>query len=186
MEDWKQRLTGLGFRPTEHGGMRGKFEDIEIVAVDHPWKGLCLMGHHFDERSATEFETFIPVDADSQAIAKALIHIYHLVHPKKQPTPPPKPERKRPPNEEALATVPDLMRQFYGVLDEMSFLFQRSPLMPEGYLDQKIGEVLVAYVYDLELTQNQSDFSEAKSSDGRRVQVRTTRSLRGTVPTTTL
>jgi hypothetical protein len=102
--------------------------------------------------------------------------MYEWVHPKKRVTPPPKPVRPRPSNEEALAKVPDLMKQFYAVLDEISFLFER-PLMPEGYLDQKIGEVIAAFVYDLELTRTHSDYSEAKAGDGRSVQVRTTRAI---------
>lgn len=174
MEDWKQRFTKLGFRPTQFGGMRGRFEDIDVVAVVHPFEGLCIMWNQFDGRHACEFETFIPVDTDYQGIAKAMVRIYELVHPKQRPMPPAKPERKRPSNEEALAMVPDLIRQLYTVLDEMAFLFQRR-LEPGGYLDQKIGEVLAAYVYDLDLIRNRSDDSEAKSSDGRSVQVRTTR-----------
>lgn len=55
-----------------------------------------------------------------------------------------------------------------------SHIFQRQ-CMPDGYLDRKIGEIIAAYVYDLELTENHDDFSKAKSSDGRSVQVRTTR-----------
>jgi hypothetical protein len=174
MSDWKERFTTLGFRPTGVGGMRARFEDIDIVAVEHPFNGLCLMGNQFDGRHACEFETFIPVDSDFQAIAAALVRIHDLVHPKEAPVPPPKPVRKRPTNDEALAQLPDLMKQLYATLEEMSFLFQR-PLMPEGYLDQKIGEVLAAFVYDLELIRNHHDYSEAKSSDGRRIQVRTTR-----------
>ena len=183
MSDWKERFTTLGFLPTGMGGMRGRFEDIDIVAVEHPFNGLCLMGNQFDGRHACEFETFIPVDSEFQAIAAALVRIHDLVHPKKAPIPPPKPERPRPSNEEALGQVPDLLRQLDSALDELTFLFQRH-LMPNGYLDQKIGEIIAAYVYDLELTRNHNDFSEAKSSDGRKVQVRSTRAQasRETVP----
>ena len=183
MSDWKERLTTLGFRPTGMGGMRGRFEDIDIVAVEHPFNGLCIMGNQFDGRHGCEFETFIPVDSDFQAIAAALVRIHGLVHPKKAPVPPPKPERAHPSNQESLAAVPELMKQVYAALDELSFLFER-PLVPSGYLDRKIGEVLAAFVYDLELTRSHSDFSEAKSNDGRSVQVRSTRAhaSRETVP----
>lgn len=174
MSDWKERFATLGFRPTEYGAMRGRFEDIDLTAVEHPFNGLCLMGNHYDGRSASEFETYIPVDSDFQAIAAALVRIYELVHPKKAAAPPPKPERPRPSNEEALAAVPGLMKQLYGALDEMSFLF-RDSLMPSGYLDARIGEIVAAYIYDLELTRTHLDFSEATSSDGRTVQVRSTR-----------
>ena len=183
MSDWKERLTTLGFRPTGMGGMRGRFEDIDIVAVEHPFNGLCIMGNQFDGRHGCEFETFIPVDSDFQAIAAALVRIHDLVHRKKAPVPPSKPVRKRPTNDEALAQVPGLIRQLHSTLEELAFLFQRH-LSPHGYLDQKIGEIIAAYIYDLELTANHNDFSEAKSSDGRTVQVRCTRAQasRETVP----
>src|ERR1035438_2469171 len=89
MSDWKERLTTLGFRPTGMGGMRGRFEDIDIVAVEHPFNGLCIMGNQFDGKQGCDFETFIPVDSDFQAIAAALVHIHDLVHPKQAPIPPP-------------------------------------------------------------------------------------------------
>lgn len=183
MSDWKERFTTLGFRPTEYGGMRSRFEDIDLTAVEHPFNGLCLMGNHCDGRSASEFETYIPVDSDFQAIAAALVHIHDLVHPKNAPVPPPKPARKRPTNEEAFAQVPGLIRQLHSALEELTFLFQRH-LSPPGYLDQKIGEIIAAYVYDLELTANHDDFSEAKATDGRSVQVRSIRAQasRETVP----
>jgi hypothetical protein len=37
MSDWKERFTTLGFLPSGMGGMRGRFEDIDIVAVEHPF-----------------------------------------------------------------------------------------------------------------------------------------------------
>jgi hypothetical protein len=160
--------------------MEGRFEDIDIVAVEDPLNGLCLLAHRYGARTASEVETCIPIDSNVQAVAKALIRIYELIHGKQDTAPPPKPARKRPSNEEALAQVPVLMRQFHAALDELGFLFQRH-LMPDGYLDQKIGEVIAAYVYDLDLTENHADFSEAKSSDGRTVQVRSTRAHKTTV-----
>jgi hypothetical protein len=183
MSDWKERFTTLGFRPTEFGGMKVRFEDIDIVAVEHPFNGLCIMGNQFDGRQACDFETFIPVDSDFQAIAAALVRIHDLVHPKEAPVPPPEPARKRPSNEEALAQIPGLIRQFHSAMEELTFLFQRQ-LSPHGYLDQKIGEIIAAYIYDLELTANHEDFSEAKTTDGRRVQVHSTRAQasRETVP----
>ena len=95
MSDWKERFTALGFRPSRMGGMRGRFEDIDIIAVEHPFNGLCLMRNQFDGRQACEFETFIPLDSGVQGIAAALVHIYELVHPENCPIPPPKSERKR-------------------------------------------------------------------------------------------
>jgi hypothetical protein len=82
MGDWKDRFAELGFRPTDPGGMRGRLQDINIIAVPHPLKGLCLTGNHYNGRSMSEFEIFIPVDSDLQAIAAALVRIHNLVHPK--------------------------------------------------------------------------------------------------------
>src|ERR1035441_2145386 len=113
MSDWKERLTTLGFRPTGMGGMRGRFEDIDIAAVEHPFNGLCIMGNQFDGRQSCEFETFIPVDSDFQAIAAALVRIHELVHPEKvqesQPQAPPVPQRACPSKEEAFRQVPGLL-----------------------------------------------------------------------------
>src|ERR1017187_6830594 len=106
MSDWKERFTTLGFLPTGMGGMRGRFEDIDIVAVEHFFNGLCLMGNPVDGRQSCEFETFIPVNSDFQAIAAALVRLHDLVPPKKAPIPPSKPVRKRPTNDEALGQVP--------------------------------------------------------------------------------
>ena len=161
--------------------MQGRLEDIDVVAVEHPFNGLCIMGHQFGGREACEFETFIPVDSDVQAIAAALVRIHALVHPKNLPVTPPAPQRKRPSAPEAFAALPDLLRQFYSSLDEMSFLFRRS-LIPEGEMGDRLGEIVAAYVYDLDLNQEDEECAEAKTSDGRCVQVQTTRaSGRGTV-----
>ena len=177
MEDWKQRFTTLGFRPTEFGGMKGRFEDIDVVAVEHPFEGLCLMGSHVDGRCASEFETFIPVDTDFQGIAKAMIRIYELVHPKKietpQPQVPPVPQRPRPSKEEAFRQVPGLLRELFRVADEFEFLFSR-PFTPDGHMVGSIGEVVAAFVYDLELHCGVSECHDGIARDGRKVQVKLT------------
>ena len=174
MEDWKRRFTTLGFRPTEFGGLKGRFEDIDLVVVWHPFKGLCIMGNHFDGRSASEFETFIPVDSDDQGIAKALVRIYELVHPEKvqavQSQCPPVPQRIRPSNEEAFRQVPGLLRELFRVVDEFEFLFSR-PFTPDGHMVGSIGEVVAAFVYDLELLCGSSEGHDAVTRDGRMLPV---------------
>jgi len=145
MSAWKEHLTTLGFQPTDTGVMGGRFEDIDIVAVEHLLNGLCFMGSHFDGRGASQFETFIAVDSDFQTIAAALLRIHDLVHPKNSPVHQPEPARKRPFKEEALVKVPEWIRKLQCALDKLGFLFQRH-LMPAGCMDQKIGEIIAAYV----------------------------------------
>jgi hypothetical protein len=73
------------------------------------------MGNQFDDGGACEFETFIPVDSDFQAIAAALVCIHDFVHPKQVPALS-TPALKRPSNEESLARIPDLIRGLKAAL----------------------------------------------------------------------
>jgi hypothetical protein len=157
--------------------MKGRVEDIEISAIDHLFRKVSVMATHLSKRTIAQFENFIPKECRIEMVGKLFVHISKEIYPEKflKPLSPPKPERKRPSNEEALAKVPDLMRQVYAALDETSFMFQRPPLMPEGYLDQKLGEVLAAYVYDLELTHTQSACNPRDSLNAQRHRYHSTR-----------
>jgi hypothetical protein len=48
-------------------------------------------------------------------------------------------------------------------------------------LDQSLGEVLAAFMYDLELVTSDSKVSVARSTEGGTVQLKVTRSQKGTV-----
>jgi hypothetical protein len=85
-EDWKAEFTKLGFKPSRSGGIAGRFEDIEISVVEHPFHGLSIGVSQFDGRQGTEFETFIPRNATAVEISRAMLEIYWTVHPEKRPT----------------------------------------------------------------------------------------------------
>jgi hypothetical protein len=86
----------------------------------------------------------------------------------------------RPPNVDVQGRVPDLLHQFYEALDELQTLFPRR-FTPEGSLDQSLGEALAAFNYDLELVTSHAKVSVAKTSGGRIVQLKVTRSQKGTI-----
>ena len=73
-----------------------------------------------------------------------------------------------------------LVQRLCGALEELDALFPRR-FVPEGCLDQSLGEVLAAFMYDLELVASNAKASVAKTTDGRRVQLKVTRSRKGTV-----
>ena len=83
-ESWQRNLEVLRFVPDGPEVMRGRVEDVEIVAVPHPWKGLALMTVHADSRTITEGEVFVPLDASVQELAKALKIIFEEVHPERR------------------------------------------------------------------------------------------------------
>jgi hypothetical protein len=96
-----------------------------------------------------------------------------------QPLPPHQID-KRASRTNANSELPTLLHQFYGTLEELQATFPRR-FVPEGCLDQSLGDVLAAVMYDLELVASHAKVSEAKTSDGQRVQLKVTRSKKGTV-----
>jgi hypothetical protein len=86
----------------------------------------------------------------------------------------------RPLFEEAVGRVPNLIQQLDQTLEELQRLFPRQ-FVPEGCLDQSVGEVRATLIYDLELVESRTKVSVAKMSDGRTAQLKVTRSRRGTV-----
>jgi hypothetical protein len=85
----------------------------------------------------------------------------------------PKSARQRPSMEEAFRLLPELIRSLFLVVDELEFLFSR-PFTPDGHMVGSIGEVIGAYIYDLELLSCSSENHDAKAKDGRNVQIKLT------------
>jgi hypothetical protein len=86
----------------------------------------------------------------------------------------------QPANIDSNGRVPGLLQQFCGALDELQTLFPRR-FTPQGCLDQSLGEVLAAWTYNLELVTGHARVSLAKTTDGRMIQLKVTRSQKGTV-----
>ena len=98
--NWKDLLTTFRFVPTEYGGMKGRIEDIEISAIEHPLKGVSVTATQFGGRSAAQFENFMPTEVAIEEVGKLFAHIIGQIHPEKvqdlQPQTPPVPQRTRP------------------------------------------------------------------------------------------
>ena len=86
----------------------------------------------------------------------------------------------RPRSEQPIHQIPELIRQVHSALDELQALVPR-PFTVEGRLDESIGEALAAYAYGLELSRNRSGVSSAITQVGTRVQLKVTRSKKGTI-----
>lgn len=75
---------------------------------------------------------------------------------------------------EPVEQVPALVRRIYKVTDELARLFPGRPFTPDGHLVGSIGEVLAAYRYDLVLLPPSEPTHDAKTRDGRKVQIKAT------------
>ena len=82
--------------------------------------------------------------------------------------------------EAAIAEVPRLVRKLYKVVAEFERLFADTDrkFTPDGHLVGSIGEVLAAHMYGLKLYANSYPLHDAKSKDGRKVQIKATQGSR--------
>lgn len=83
-------------------------------------------------------------------------------------------------NAHANHRVPELIQRIHATLEELQLLFQRQ-FVVEGRLDETLGEALAAWMYGLELIVSRSGVSVGMTADGRKVQLKVTRSRKGTV-----
>jgi hypothetical protein len=84
-DDWKETLRAIGFRPSgDFGAMRARVEDVEFDAIPHPLKGLSISVSHVNSRTATNYESFLPLDSDIQTIAKFMTEAFERIHPKRR------------------------------------------------------------------------------------------------------
>jgi hypothetical protein len=74
--------------------------------------------------------------------------------------------------------VAALIRSLYAIVDELESLFPRN-FTPDGHLVGSIGEAVAAFVYDLELLCSSAECHDAKTRDGRLVQVKLTGGTKG-------
>ena len=75
---------------------------------------------------------------------------------------------------EAIDQVPALVRELYRTVDSLQKLFPDRPFTPDGHLVGSLGEVIAASVYDLELCTPSTEGHDAKTPDGKRVEIKTT------------
>lgn len=78
----------------------------------------------------------------------------------------------------AVERVPSLVRQLYQLVGELEAAFPGRRFTPDGHLVGSIGEVLAAHFYELELFRGSSECHDARSGDGRNVQIKATQGSR--------
>jgi hypothetical protein len=70
--------------------------------------------------------------------------------------------------------VPRLISDLYKTVAELNSLFPGRPFTPDGHLVGSIGEVVAAYIYELDLEPCSSPQTDARTKDGRTVQIKLT------------
>ena len=84
----------------------------------------------------------------------------------------------------AIDHIPDLLRRLYEIVAELEAKHPGRKFTPDGHLVGSIGEVLAAHYYDLMLLPASTKGHDARTRDGRMVQVKATHGksvgLRGT------
>lgn len=74
--------------------------------------------------------------------------------------------------------VGELLASLYATVDRLEELFPGQKFTPDGHLVGSIGEVIAAYIFDLELLPNSFQKHDAKAPDGRLVQIKLTQGNR--------
>jgi hypothetical protein len=81
--------------------------------------------------------------------------------------------RRKPVNR--MEEVPALIGELIKTTERLNHLFEGRPFTPDGHLVGSIGEVVAEYVYDLVLEPSSTPQLDARTRDGRTVQVKLTR-----------
>jgi len=71
-------------------------------------------------------------------------------------------------------SIPTLVKQLYGIVNQLETMFPGQKFTPDGHLVGSIGEVLAAYHYGLELLDNSARTHDAKTTDNQFVQIKIT------------
>lgn len=70
--------------------------------------------------------------------------------------------------------IPRLVQELYGVVRRLETLFPGRKFTPDGHLVGSIGEVLAAHSYSLGLLPASAPTHDARSTDGKLVQIKAT------------
>jgi hypothetical protein len=70
--------------------------------------------------------------------------------------------------------IPGLVQELYRIVSDLESLFPGRRFTPDGHLVGSLGEVIAAHQYDLELFPASHEGHDAKSPDGRLVQIKAT------------
>ncbi len=80
----------------------------------------------------------------------------------------------RPVSRSAMEEVPALIGDLLRATDRLNTMFQGRPFTPDGHLVGSIGEVVAEYVYGLRLEPCSTPRIDARTKDGRTVQIKLT------------
>ena len=75
---------------------------------------------------------------------------------------------------EKIENIPTIIRELYSLVHRLEDLFPGRKFTPDGHLVGSIGEVLAASKYGLELLPASTKKHDAKSADGKLVQIKAT------------
>jgi len=70
--------------------------------------------------------------------------------------------------------IPELAARLYAIVDELEALFPARRFTPDGHLVGSLGEVWAAFLYGLDLFSGSAPGHDARSQDGRPVQIKAT------------
>lgn len=77
-------------------------------------------------------------------------------------------------NKKRIEEIPRLITELYSLVSRLEKLFPDRRFTPDGHLVGSIGEVLVAHSYGLKLLPSSYQDHDAKTEDGRMVQIKAT------------
>ena len=76
--------------------------------------------------------------------------------------------------EDDIGNIPRLIGQLFQTVRELSKLYPDRPFTPDGHLVGSIGEVVASYKYGLVLEKCSNEGFDAKTEDGKRVEIKLT------------
>ncbi len=76
--------------------------------------------------------------------------------------------------EDNVSKIPELIQELYKIVQELEILFPNRSFALDGHLVGSIGEVLAANYYNLTLEKQSTKNYDAKTEDGRLVQIKAT------------
>ncbi len=77
-------------------------------------------------------------------------------------------------SKKGIDSIPTLIKELYSIVDSLEEHFPDKKFTPDGHLVGSIGEVLVAYHYNLELLKSSYETHDAITKDGKMVQIKAT------------
>lgn len=77
-------------------------------------------------------------------------------------------------NKEHIQQLPEMIRRFYEIVRDLHAKFPQWEFTPDGRLVGDIGEAFACYHFDLEPLPGNEKTHDARTKDGKLVQVKTT------------